>query len=97
MFVAPYRLAVSIWLFGSLLLGGGLVLAGDCNGNGIPDDQELIVDGSLWASSVLGYSSQYSDTAWSANQVLGEPDTMTYGDFETSWATVCADDGGGLG
>ena len=74
----------------------GMVRA-DCNGNGIPDDQELIVDGSMWASSVLGYSSQFSDTAWSAFQALGEPDTMTYGDIDTAWATSCADDGGGLG
>ena len=80
-----------------LLLTPHLVLAGDCNGNGIPDDQELIVDGAMWASSVLGYSSQYSDTAWSAFQALGEPDTMTYGDINTAWATSCADDGGGLG
>jgi hypothetical protein len=56
-----------------------------------------MVDGSMWASSVLGYSSQYSDTAWSAFQTLGEPDTMTYGDIDTAWATSCADDGGGLG
>ena len=32
-----------------------------------------------------------------ALQALGEPDTMTYGDIETAWATACADDGGGLG
>jgi hypothetical protein len=81
----------------TLLLCGGWVVAGDCNGNGIPDDQELIVDGSMWASSVLGYSSQWSDTAWSAFQALGEPDTPTYGDTNTAWATACADDGGGLG
>ncbi len=81
----------------ALLLCGGVVVAGDCNGNGIPDDQELIVDGSMWASSVLGFSSQWSDTAWSAFQALGEPDTMTYGDINTAWATSCADDGGGLG
>ncbi len=91
------RRCLSIVACAALLLCGGVVVAGDCNGNGIPDDQELIVDGSMWASSVLGYSSQYSDTAWSAFQALGEPDTMTYGDLETAWATSCADDGGGLG
>ena len=91
------RRCLSILACAALLLCGGVVVAGDCNGNGIPDDQELIVDGSMWASSVLGYSSQYSDTAWSAFQALGEPDTMTYGDIDTAWATSCVDDGGGLG
>lgn len=91
------RRCLSILACAALLLCGGVVVAGDCNGNGIPDDQELIVDGSMWASSVLGYSSQFSETAWSAFQALGEPDTMTYGDIETAWATSCADDGGGLG
>lgn len=91
------RLCLSIVACAALLLCGGVVVAGDCNGNGIPDDQELMVDGSMWASSVLGYSSQYSETAWSAFQALGEPDTMTYGDIDTAWCTSCADDGGGLG
>ncbi len=91
------RRCLSILACAALLLCGGVVVAGDCNGNGIPDDQELMVDGSMWASSVLGFSSQFSDTAWSAFQALGEPDTMTYGDIDTAWATSCADDGGGLG
>ncbi len=91
------RRCLSIVACAALLLCGGVVVAGDCNGNGIPDDQELMVDGSMWASSVLGFSSQFSDTAWSAFQALGEPDTMTYGDIDTAWATSCADDGGGLG
>jgi hypothetical protein len=39
-----------------------------------------------YASSVIGFSSQYSTTSWSAAQVLGAPNTMGYGDIATSWA-----------
>jgi hypothetical protein len=37
-----------------------------------------------WASSVIGFSSQYS--GWEAVQVLGPPDTFQYGDIKTAWA-----------
>src|SRR5262249_34217247 len=41
---------------------------------------------SEWASSVLGFSSQYSAGYWSAQQALGAPNTMTYGDIASAWA-----------
>jgi len=36
-------------------------------------------------------SSQYSDDAWSAQQVIGEPDTPEPGDFYTAWAASDSD------
>ena len=42
-----------------------------------------------WATSVLGFSSEYSNGDWSAAQALGEPDTYpAYGDIVTAWATA---------
>src|SRR5262249_39137837 len=41
-----------------------------------------------YASTVIDFSSQYSDTDWSAAQVLGAPDTSSYGDFASAWAAV---------
>lgn len=41
---------------------------------------------SEWASSVLGFSSQWSSGSWSATQALGAPNTFAYGDILTSWA-----------
>ena len=39
-----------------------------------------------WASEVIGFSSRYSDTKWSAQQVLGKPNTMPQGgQGECSW------------
>jgi hypothetical protein len=39
-----------------------------------------------WASSVIGFSSQYSTSNWSAAQSLGAPNTTTYGDRVTAWS-----------
>lgn len=39
-----------------------------------------------YASSVIGFSSQWSATSWSAAQVLGAPNTGSYGDIVTAWA-----------
>lgn len=39
-----------------------------------------------WASSVVGFSSQYSSGGWSAAQALGAPNTNSYGDISTAWA-----------
>ncbi|MBK9634768.1 MAG: hypothetical protein IPO64_09705 [Bacteroidetes bacterium] len=39
-----------------------------------------------WASSLLGFSSEYSTKEFSANQVLGKPNSITYGKSMTSWA-----------
>ena len=41
-----------------------------------------------WASTVLGFSTQYSANTWSANQALGAPDTFSYGDIATAWAPL---------
>lgn len=43
-----------------------------------------------WASSVIAFSSQYSTGGWSAAQVVGPPNTATYGDIDTSWAPSSA-------
>ncbi|HQR02493.1 MAG TPA: PEP-CTERM sorting domain-containing protein [Rhodocyclaceae bacterium] len=39
-----------------------------------------------YASSVVGFSSQWSTGPWSAAQALGAPDTFAYGDIGTAWA-----------
>jgi hypothetical protein len=41
-----------------------------------------------WASSVRDFSSEWSTTAWSAEQALGAPDTFAYGDIVTAWAPL---------
>jgi hypothetical protein len=47
----------------------------------------------IWASSVLGYSTQYSDTAWSAQQALGAPNVYPrHGDIQQAWASRTADE-----
>jgi hypothetical protein len=48
-----------------------------------------------WARRVVGFSSQYGTTEWSAEQVLGAPDTMAYGDRGTAWTTQSANGGPG--
>lgn len=45
-----------------------------------------------WASGAAA-SSEYTTTSWSAAQATGAPDTITYGDIATAWATLGADDG----
>lgn len=40
-----------------------------------------------YASSVIGYSSQWSSTGWSAAQTLGAPNTFGYGDISTAWTS----------
>jgi hypothetical protein len=41
-----------------------------------------------WASAVVTRSSEYGADSWGAKQVLGEPNTMTYGDNGTAWASA---------
>ena len=48
--------------------------------------QPVVDTGFQWASSVVGFSSQYSTGSWSAAQALGVPNTNSYGDIPTSWA-----------
>jgi hypothetical protein len=46
-----------------------------------------------WASTVRGYSSQYSATSWAADRVLGAPDVFPqHGDHTNAWASLGADD-----
>jgi hypothetical protein len=46
----------------------------------------------VWAASVLGVSSEYSATSWSAQQVLGPPDVYpATGDNPHAWASLEAD------
>jgi hypothetical protein len=53
---------------------------------GAIDSQATIID--QWASSVIGFSSQWSTGSWSAAQALGAPNTGGYGDISTSWAPL---------
>jgi PEP-CTERM motif len=39
-----------------------------------------------YASSVIGFSSEYTSSSWAASQALGAPDTFAYGDIVTAWA-----------
>ncbi|MFB9993440.1 hypothetical protein ACFFLM_15850 [Deinococcus oregonensis] len=41
-----------------------------------------------WASAVVTRSSEYGADNWGAKQVLGEPNTMAYGDNGTAWAAA---------
>ncbi|MBI3133730.1 MAG: T9SS type A sorting domain-containing protein [Bacteroidetes bacterium] len=46
----------------------------------------------VWASSVIEYSTQYTTGSWAAMQALGAPDTYpTYGDIPSAWASAGAD------
>lgn len=47
----------------------------------------------LWASDVTDFSSQYTPTSWSANQVLGAPNVPHGGDNVNAWASAAADRG----
>lgn len=50
--------------------------------------------GVMWADSVLGYSSQYTDRSWSAAQALGMPNVYPgSGDIPQAWASKEADGG----
>ncbi len=40
-----------------------------------------------YASSVLGYSSQYSASTWSASQATGAPNVSVYGDNSKAWTS----------
>ena len=43
-----------------------------------------------WASALVDFSTQYTDSYWSAAQVLGAPDTPNYGDSIAAWAPLPA-------
>lgn len=39
-----------------------------------------------YATSVLGFSSQWGNPSWAAFQALGPPNTFAYGDISSAWA-----------
>lgn len=45
-----------------------------------------------WASTVRAYSTQYTDSDWSAARALGAPDVPAGGDDPNAWASEGADD-----
>ncbi|HEU5055418.1 MAG TPA: discoidin domain-containing protein [Kofleriaceae bacterium] len=49
-------------------------------------------DDITWASVVRAYSSQYTDSDWSAARALGPPDVPSGGDDPNAWAPEGADD-----
>jgi len=63
----------------------GVVISSFAQGNlvGTTSNRQL-------ASRVIDFSSQYSTGSWSAAQVLGPPNTLTYGDRPTAWAPMAA-------
>ena len=46
-----------------------------------------------WASSVTAFSSEYTTSRWSAQQVLGPPNAQAGGDNPNAWASLTADGG----
>lgn len=59
-----------------------------------PVREFLPLRGVEWASSVTGYSSQYSTTTNSAAQAVGAPDVYpAYGDLPGAWASRATDGG----
>lgn len=46
---------------------------------------------SQFAGSVIGFSSEFTTTSWSASQATGAPDTFTYGDIPTAWSALNTD------
>lgn len=53
----------------------------------------LTLERVIWASSVLGVSTEYSETSWSAHQALGAPNVYPqHGDIAQAWASKSADD-----
>jgi hypothetical protein len=57
-----------------------------------PEQPQIIVKPSvpsvMWANHVLGYSTQYSEDAWSARQALGMPNVFPeHGDIQRAWAS----------
>jgi hypothetical protein len=46
----------------------------------------------VWASSVRGFSTQYTASQWSAAQALGAPNVPSPGDNANAWASLGADD-----
>jgi len=48
-----------------------------------------------YASTVIAFSSQWSTGSWNAAQVIGQPNTFSYGDISTAWAPLRVNGNGG--
>jgi hypothetical protein len=58
-----------------------------------PPAAPIALPATQWASTVRGFSTQYSASSWSANQVLGPPNVYPMaGDNQGAWASLGADD-----
>ncbi|MBP8136719.1 MAG: T9SS type A sorting domain-containing protein [Candidatus Eisenbacteria bacterium] len=67
----------------------------DANGTATRTLRNLVSNGGAprWATSVIGYSSQYETFGWAAIQALGEPDVYpAHGDIGLAWASLNSDD-----
>ena len=51
-------------------------------------DSALVQGMGQFANAVLGFSSQFTATSWSAAQTLGPPNTLSYGDIPTAWTPL---------
>jgi hypothetical protein len=76
---------------GKLIVAGRFTQAGGSSANRIV--QWSFSDNSpKVAADVIDFSTEYSSTSWSANQVIGAPDVYpNYGDFPNAWASATAD------
>ena len=71
----------SISLSGSAAFCKGDSVTLSINNVAVPDQR--------FVNNVIGFSSQYSSSSWSANQVVGAPNTYPgYGDFSTAWTSA---------
>lgn len=56
------------------------------------EEEEPEVEEAQWVYRVTGFSSQYNDHSWSANQVIGPPNVYpSYGDLRNTWASKVID------
>ena len=62
-----------------------VVEVGDVSG-GVTELVDGVVSG--YANSVIAVSSEYSQGPWSASQLLGSPNTFSYGDISTAWTPL---------
>ena len=72
-----------------VIIGSGPALL--CNGQPITLSH-LPLSTERFADTVFSFSSEFGTGAWSANQILGQPNVYPqYGDYQNAWATATAD------
>ncbi|MFZ4399493.1 MAG: LamG-like jellyroll fold domain-containing protein [Bacteroidales bacterium] len=61
-----------------------------CNGDSVTlSTPYQVLAEQRFASNIIAYSSQYSSSSWSVNQVIGAPNTYpNYGDISTTWTSA---------